>query len=121
MNLTVRLTVVALVLTAAACAMRTQIYTPGADVTAPVLVTEQRPYYPAEAQRAKIQGAVWLTCVVLPDGTVDDVQVVRSLDTVHGLDTQAVEALKQWTFEPGTKDGVPVPVRVTAELTFTLK
>ncbi len=120
MNLTIRLVVGALVLTAAACEMRTQIYTPGADVTAPVLVTEQRPYYSAEARRAKIQGAVWLTCVVLPDGTVDDVQVVRSLDAFYGLDTQAVEALKQWTFQPGTKDGVPVPVRVTAELTFTL-
>ena len=59
--------------------------------------------------------------MVLPDGTVDNVQVVRWLDTVHGLDTQAVEALKQWTFEPGTKDGVPVPVRVHAELTFTLR
>ena len=87
MNLTVRLTVVALVLTSAACAMRAQIYTPGAEVTAPVLVTEPRPYYTEEAMLAKIQGAVRLACVVLPDGTVDNVQVVRWLDTVHGLDT----------------------------------
>ena len=57
-------------------------------------------------------------CVVLPDGTVGDVDVVRSLDAVYGLDAQG---LKQWTFEPGLKDGVPVPVRVAVEMSFTLK
>ncbi len=58
---------------------------------------------------------------MLADGNVGDVKVVRSLDTTYGLDQQAVNAAKQWTFKPGTKDGKAVSVLVTIELRFTLK
>ena len=68
-----------------------------------------------------MRGTVLLDCVVLPDGTVGDVDVVRSLDSVYGLDTQAAQAVRQWTFEPGIKDGVPVPVRVQVEISFALR
>jgi protein TonB len=71
--------------------------------------------------RAKIQGAVFLDIVVLASGEVGDVTVTKSLDTEYGLDLEAVKAAKQWRFEPGTKDGRPVPVQVALELTFTLK
>ncbi len=37
------------------------------------------------------------------------------------LDKQAIAALEQWEFKPGTREGKPVPVRVTIEMTFTLK
>jgi TonB family protein len=47
--------------------------------------------------------------------------VVQSLDSEYGLDDEAVKALKQWEFEPGTKDGAPVAVRVDVEMTFKLK
>ena len=40
---------------------------------------------------------------------------------MYGLDTQAVEAVRQWLFKPGTKEGKPVAVRVALEMTFTLK
>ncbi len=121
MNSMARLTVVAVALAAAACATRSPVHTPGADVTTPVVVTDTRPVYTEDAMAAKLQGSVLLDCVVLPDGTVGDVEVVRSLDAVYGLDAQAVLAAKQWTFEPGLKDGVPVPVRVAVEMSFTLK
>jgi protein TonB len=49
------------------------------------------------------------------------VTVAKSLDTEHGLDQQAVDATRQWTFEPGTMKGQPVPVEITIEMTFTLK
>jgi protein TonB len=49
------------------------------------------------------------------------VSVVRSLDTTYGLDAEAVFAAKQWRFNPGMKDGAPVAVRVTIEMTFTLR
>jgi TonB family protein len=48
------------------------------------------------------------------------VRIVRSLDTHHGLDDEAVRALKLWTFEPGEKDGVAVPVRITIESIFSM-
>jgi len=70
--------------------------------------------------RAKIQGSVVLECVVQTDGTVGDVRVVRSLDVTYGLDEEAIKAAKQWKFAPGTRNGEPVPVMVSIELTFTL-
>lgn len=97
------------------------VYQPGNGVTLPVVVREVKPQYTAEAMRAKVQGTVWLECVVLPDGTVGPVEVVRSLDTSFGLDQEAVKAAKQWRFRPGTRFGEPVAVLVTIELTFTLR
>jgi periplasmic protein TonB len=76
--------------------------------------------YTKEAKDAGIQGTVGLSVEVLEDGTVGDVTVTRSLDRKYGLDTQAVKAVKQWTFEPGTVDGKPVRVRVDIDITFAL-
>ena len=47
--------------------------------------------------------------------------VPRALDSVYGLDKNAVAATKQWEFKPGTQDGKPVAVRVNVSITFTLK
>ena len=63
--------------------------------------------------RAKVQGTVLLECVVLPDGTVGDVEVVRSLDPTFGLDQEAIKAARQWRFAPGTRFGDPVVDRGT--------
>jgi len=97
----------------------TRVYKPGDGVSAPILVKEVKPQYTAEAKKAKIQGTVTLECVVQPDGTVGEVRVTKALDP--GLDQEAIKAVKQWRFKPGTKDGKPVPVLVTLELTFTLR
>jgi protein TonB len=61
--------------------------------------------------RAKIQGTVLMQCVVRADGSVTDVQVVRSLDPVFGLDQEAIIAARQWKFQPGTRMGQPVAYR----------
>ena len=96
-------------------------YMPGNGVTNPSVLREVKPQYTAEAMRAKVQGTVWLQCVVLPDGTVGNVQVTKSLDSTFGLDQEAIKAAKQWRFKPGLRQGEPVPVLVTIELTFTLR
>jgi TonB family protein len=93
---------------------------PGNGVTLPRIIREVKPQYTAEAMRAKIQGRVVLECVVQTDGTVGDVRVIRSLDATYGLDDEAIKAAKQWKFAPGTRNGEPVPVMVSIELTFTL-
>ena len=90
-------------------------------VTPPKVVSEVKPQYTPEAIRAKIQGTVTMNVVVRTDGTPRDIEITKSLDAKYGLDTQAVAALSQWRFEPGLKDGKPVPVRVTVEMRFTLK
>jgi TonB family protein len=90
-------------------------------VTIPTVVKQVRPAYTADAMRAHLAGTVVVECVVETDGSVGSVRVRRSLDAVNGLDDEAVKAAKQWRFRPGTKDGVPVRVLVTIELSFTLR
>ncbi len=97
------------------------VYRPGNGVETPQPLRQARPNYTSEAMRAKIQGEVIIEAVVLPDGTVGDVKVVRSLDKNFGLDEEALKAAKQWRFRPGTRFGEPVAVLVTIALTFTLR
>jgi TonB family protein len=58
---------------------------------------------------------------VLPDGTVGDVKITRSLDPTFGLDQEAIKAAKQFRFVPGTRFGQPVAVLVSFEIEFTLR
>jgi TonB family protein len=97
------------------------VYDPGPGITLPVVVKEVKPQYTRAAMQAKIQGSVWLACVVSETGLISDVKVSKSLDIEHGLDQAAIDAARQWEFKPAQKDGKAVPVRVTIELTFTLK
>jgi len=69
----------------------------------------------------KIQGAVMLEAVIESDGTVGEVRVTRSLDRKFGLDDAAVNSLKEYRFTPGPKDGIPVPVLVSIEVSFVRK
>ena len=96
------------------------VYPPGQGVTLPVLVKETKPKYTEGAMRRRVEGVVELKVVVRKDGTVrDDVTVTRSLDSE--LDEEAIKAVRQWEFKPGTKDGDPVNVQVNIEMSFTLK
>jgi periplasmic protein TonB len=96
-------------------------YRPGAGITLPQVLKEVKPAYTADAMRAKVQGSVWLECIVMPDGSVGEVKVTRSLDPIFGLDQEAIKAAKMWKFKPGMRQGEPVPVIITIELTFTLR
>ena len=97
------------------------VFRPGNGVEIPRMLRNVRPSYTAEAMRAKVQGVVLVEAVVLPDGTVGDVTVIRSLDKVFGLDEEAIKAARQMRFLPGTRFGEPVAVLVTIELSFTLR
>jgi periplasmic protein TonB len=103
-------------------AAQEKIYRQGDDgITLPRIIRQVKPQYTKEAKEARIQGEVVVAAVVKDDGKVGEVTVTKSLDTVYGLDEEAVNAVKQWLFSPGTKDDKPVAVRVEIELTFTLK
>jgi TonB family protein len=97
------------------------VYQAGAGVTLPVLLHAVKPNYTPDALQLKISGSVQVQGVVGTDGKFRDTRVIRSLDTVYGLDNEALEAAAQYQFEPGTRDGQPVPVMVSIELTFTAK
>ncbi|HKR86011.1 MAG TPA: TonB family protein, partial [Terriglobales bacterium] len=88
----------------------------GHGVTAPRPLNELDPEYSEEARRAGLQGKCVLSLVVNSEGKPEHIRVSRSLGM--GLDEKAVEALRQWTFEPARKDGKPVAVKVRVVMTF---
>lgn len=76
------------------------------------------PEYPADARRARIQGAVVLECTISPQGEVSDVRVVKG----HPLLNQAaVDAVRQWQFAPTLVDGTPVSLLMTVTVRFGLQ
>ena len=90
----------------------------GEGATPPEVTKRVDPELSEEARRDKVQGTVVLSFVVGVDGIPRDITVKRSFG--HGLDEKAIEALRQWRFEPGRKDGQPVPTTVTIEVNFHL-
>jgi TonB family protein len=90
----------------------------GGDVSRPQLIKKVEPAYTEEARAAKYQGVVVLYVVIEPDGTADSFRVVKSLGL--GLDEKAIEAVQQWQFKPGIKNGAAVPVAATIEVNFKL-
>ena len=96
------------------------VYQPGNGVTPPVPTYIPKPQYTADAMRARIQGTVWVECVVQTNGQCSDTRVIRSLDQTFGLDQEAIKAAKLFRFRPGMRLGEPVAVLVTIELSFTL-
>jgi TonB family protein len=97
------------------------VYNIGNGVTAPVVVFRPQPKYTADAMRAKVQGTVVMSAVVMPDGSVTDISIVRSLDQSFGLDEEAKKSAALWRFKPGTLKGEPVAVRILIELDFNLR
>jgi protein TonB len=94
------------------------IYVVGGGVRAPRAIYDPDPKYTDEARKAHVQGVVLLWVVIGPDGRTHDVRVQRSLGM--GLDEKAIEAVRNWKFEPATKDGQPVAVQVNVEVDFRL-
>src|SRR5262245_21165575 len=107
-----RVALAVLLSAAVAHAQDNQGYEPGNGVTLPQVGKQVRAEYTSEAMEQRIQGDVVLEGVVRDDGKVADVKVTESLDSVYGLDEQAVKAFKQYEFKPGEKDGKPVAVRI---------
>jgi TonB family protein len=95
------------------------VYRVGVDgVSAPQLMRRVEPEYSEQARKAKWQGVVKLQIEVWPDGRAHNIRVLRSLGM--GLDERAVEAVSQWTFRPGMRDGKPVRTFATVEVNFRL-
>ncbi len=93
-------------------------YRVGGGVSAPRATFAPDPEYSEEARKAKYQGTVVLWVVVGPDGKPHDIRVQRTLGM--GLDEKAIEAVRQWKFEPAKKDGQPVAVQINVEVNFRL-
>jgi TonB family protein len=98
---------------------RLDVFLPNTNgVTPPRLIHNTNAEFSDEARRKKIEGVVTLSLVVDTDGQPTDVQVVAPLG--HGLDEKAVEAVKQWRFQPAMKDGNPVATKINVQVSFHL-
>jgi TonB family protein len=84
----------------------------------PTISSKVEPQYSEEARRAGLQGTVLLKIIVDEDGKPRDPKVLRSLGL--GLDEQAIAAVNNWKFQPGAKDGQPVPVQAQIEVNFRM-
>ena len=90
----------------------------GGEVTSPRLLRKVEPDYSDEAVRAELEGTVELGLEVWEDGKAHNIRVLRGVGM--GLDEKAIEAVEQWLFEPGKKDGRPVRVRAEAHVSFKI-
>jgi TonB family protein len=95
------------------------LYKVGLGISPPVPVEKKDPEYSSEARINHFQGTAVLSVVIDQDGRPRDIVMVRPVGM--GLDQKAVEAVRQWRFEPGRKDGQPVAVLATIEVNFRLK
>lgn len=75
--------------------------------------------YPVAAERHGIQGRVVVQYIVMPDGILDSIKVMNSVDP--SLDKEAVRVVKAMPkWNPGLKDGKPVMVRYILPVSFSL-
>ena len=91
----------------------------GGDVKPPKVVYDPDPQYSEAARRAHYQGTVVLWVVVEADGSPSRIRVARRIGM--GLDEAAIVGVQRWRFQPGTRNGQPVPVQINVEVTFRLQ
>ena len=75
--------------------------------------------YPRVAQKAGVQGKVFVLCFIDEEGNVNDVKVIRGIGA--GCDEAAVEAIKNVKFNPGENEGKPVKVKLSLAIIFKLQ
>jgi TonB family protein len=90
----------------------------GTPTKPPSILFKTEPEYSEEARQAKYNGSVSIQVIVDQDGFPTNLRVVHPVGL--GLDEKAMEALKQWRFNPALRDGRPVPFQATVEITFRL-
>jgi len=89
----------------------------GSNVQASLLISRAEPVYPPLAKQAQIQGTVELSALIGKDGRVQNLMVVRG----HPLLVQAaLDAVRNWVYEPTLIDGEPVEVEFSIDVNFTL-
>jgi protein TonB len=93
-------------------------YRMGSGVTAPVVLKQVRPGFTEEALARKIQGEVIVEVLILKDGTVRPVRVVRGLSA--DLNEKALQAASQWKFIPAKFKGQPVDLIAEIAIDFNI-
>lgn len=87
-------------------------------MSAPRVIYAPDPEYSEDARRNRIEGTCLLWIIVGPDGRARDIRIQGVIG--HGLDEKAIEAVRQWKFQPALMDGKPVAVQINVEVSFQL-
>ena len=90
----------------------------GGAVREPRITKMVQPVYPATAVKQRIEGVVVLEATVTEQGRVEQVKVISGNAV---LVDAAIEAVRQWQYEPTRLNGTAVPVLLTAKVSFSLK
>jgi protein TonB len=92
-------------------------------VTSPSIIAESKvePDYPELARRSRVESRVILEAVIRSDGAVAEVTVLQCTRPGLGFEEEAIEAIRQWRYEPGRQNGVPVDVYFTVVVEFALQ
>jgi TonB family protein len=90
----------------------------GGSVVPPTALYRVDPEFSEEARREKFSGTVRVYLWVEKDGTPSHVRIAQSAG--HGLDEKAVEAVRQYRFNPATKNGEPVRVDLYIDISFQI-
>jgi protein TonB len=88
----------------------------GGQIRPPIKIKDVTPVYPAIAQSARVQGDVVIEATIDEEGKVADARVVKSVPL---LDQAALDAVRQWQYQPSLLNGVPTAVVTTVTVRFT--
>jgi len=89
----------------------------GGRVEEAKLIHMVQPVYPEDAKKAKISGTVQVKAVISKDGSLHDIECVSGPDELRQA---AMDAVKQWRYEPTKLAGEPIDVDTTIDLVFSL-
>jgi periplasmic protein TonB len=89
----------------------------GGSVQQAKLIRQPHPVYPPLAKQARISGTVHLSAIIAKDGTIQKLEVISGHPL---LVPAALEAVKQWVYQPTLLNGEPVEVQTTIDVNFTL-
>lgn len=92
---------------------------PATTDTGPAVSQRVQPEYPASAYRDRAEGTVLVGVLVGADGRPVEVDVVERSGN-RELDRAAVDAVRQWTFDPAVRDGSRVEARVEVPVAFRI-
>ena len=91
------------------------------DITPPVQrATRAFPRYPELARKAGVEGSVVLLIVIDREGRVGEIEVLRAPDPRFGFELAAIEAVKQWRYQPALLGGRPVAVQASVTIEFSI-
>jgi protein TonB len=89
----------------------------GGNVQAARIVNRVQPVYPPLARQTRISGTVRLHAIISKDGTIQQLEVISG----HPLLQQAaLDAVRQWRYQPTLLNGEPVEVDTTIDVIFSL-